>query len=246
MENIVSSELILKYLKALWNDRATVTQVIGTIAQIFVSVFLYILSKKLDFKDKMQHKANIIKDVDFLLERISKGISHKVEIVNVKKYEKYYPKNGYDRNGYTYLRSELKSYRYDGVEFWLDIVPVYRLPEGSLTLKQGFDTKKQNYDVFIVGVVPYEWIEYIDRYGDEWEGLPQFFASFKGKGKYPYRYYKYYIKRNEYDTRFPDQQWQLIYIENEKSVDETHLFLAFPHESTILINRFIKKPFRRR
>ncbi len=48
----------------------------------------------------------------------------------------------------------------------------------------------KNIKVFEVGVVPYEWIDYVDLRGDEHGYKPLFFCRFKGK-----RYWKMSPKR---------------------------------------------------
>ncbi|MEI8249521.1 MAG: hypothetical protein WCG07_03455, partial [Candidatus Taylorbacteria bacterium] len=65
-----------------------------------------------------------------------------------------------------------------------------------------------------VGIVPYEWIEYIDSSGDEFSYRPQFFAKFKGLNKTPYKYLAYYIKSDIYrEGNDPwDMQWRSINI----------------------------------
>jgi len=103
----------------------------------------------------------------------------------------------------------LKSLKFDGIEFfWGEILEVYQKPDGRLSFKG--DQEARVFNVYPVGIVPYEWIEYIDAYGDEYDYLPQFFVHFNGKRHwkkslkrflpfgYPYRTIVYYRESETY------------------------------------------------
>ena len=165
----------------------------------FIAYNIYFLSKRLSFQDTMTHGSKIRKKVDELLFDIDKGISSKVELINVKKYKKYYPENNEEnRHGYTYLGAELKGYSYDGVEFFNAVHSAYIKPDGSLTLKK--TNKKAKFNVFEVGVTPYEWIHYVDLTGDDTAYRPQFFVKFNGKFKLPYVKARFYQLSEHYNA----------------------------------------------
>jgi hypothetical protein len=131
--------------------------VIGVLVSSFIAYNIYFLSKRLTFQDTMLNAAQIREKVDVLLADIRKGYNSKIEFINVKRYKKDYPHNNEEnRHGYTYQAAELKGYSYDGVEFFNTIHEGYLDAAGNLTLKK---TKKPaGFNIFEVGVVPYEWI----------------------------------------------------------------------------------------
>lgn len=190
--------------------------ILGIIVGGFVGYHVYFLSKKLEAKDKLTHKDAIRKNVEPLLRRIRyDGISSKIELVNIKKYFSHYPKtNKLNKDGYTYLGAELKALRFDGIEFFCAVREVYKNSNGILSLKKEKDSVQQDYNVFEVGVIPYDWIEYVDVGGDEFSYRPQFFTKFNGIKKFPYKYLVYYKESETYQKGDPvDMKWVTIEIE---------------------------------
>lgn len=179
---------------------------VGVIVSGFIAYNIYFLSKRLTFKDEMTHGATVREKVDELLAEIKRGSNRKIEFINVKRYKKDYPHNNEEnRHGYTYQAAELKGYSYDGVEFFNTIHDGYLDADGNLTLKK---TKKSaGHGILEVGVVPYEWIVYIDPVGDDTAYRPQFFAKFKGKigkqrkYKVPYKSFRYCKISEHYDPK---------------------------------------------
>lgn len=190
--------------------------ILGIIVSGFVGYHVYFLSKKLEAKDKLTHKDAIRKNVEPLLRRIRyDGISSKIELVNIKKYFSHYPKtNKLNKDGYTYLGAELKALRFDGIEFFCAVREVYKNSNGVLSLKKEKDSVQQDYNVFEVGVIPYDWIEYVDVGGDEFSYRPQFFTKFNGIKKFPYKYLVHYKESETYQKGDPvDMKWVTIEIE---------------------------------
>jgi hypothetical protein len=189
--------------------------IIGIVVGSFIAYHVYFLSKKIGLKDKLTHKDIIRKQVEPILEKIRQGINSKCELINVKKYLTHYPHtNDEDKNGYAYFAGELKSLRFDGVEFFSGVKELYKKQDGSFTLEKD-SNERVNFNVFEIGIIPYEWIEHVDQQGDEFSYRPQFFVQFKGLYKTPYKYVKYYIKSDTYDkdSDSMDMQWKLIEIE---------------------------------
>lgn len=187
--------------------------IVGILVGAFIAYHVYFLSKKLDFKDRLAHKNAVRKQVEPILGRIAKGISSKSELVNIKKYFKHYPHNNeHNRQGYTYLGAELKTLRFDGVEFFCEISEGFRDSNGIIYLKPAKDRTKTAFNIFVVGIIPYEWIEWVDTHGDEFSYRPQFFTQFRGKKKSPYKYLSYYkeseVYHEESDPR--DMKWSQI------------------------------------
>ena len=101
-----------------------------------------------------------------------------------------------------------------GVEFFSGVKELYKTPVGHLTLDKE-NNERLNFNVFEVGVIPYEWIEYVDPRGDEFSYRPQFFARFKGLHKTPYKYLTYYIESDTYHEGSDpmDMKWRSVEIE---------------------------------
>lgn len=189
--------------------------IISIIVGAFIAYHVYFLSKRIDLKDKLIHKDEIRKQVEPILQEIRKGINSKCELINVKKYLIHYPHtNEEDRHGYTYFGGELKALKFDGVEFFSGVRELYKTQSGNFTLNKK-DNEKMNFNIFEVGVIPYEWIEYVDQRGDEFSYRPQFFAEFKGLHKTPYKYPLYYIESDTYyEGSDPmEMKWKLVEIE---------------------------------
>jgi len=184
----------------------------------FIAYHVFFLSQRINLKDKLAHKDEIRKRVEPILNNISKGRNSDIELINVKKYLKHYPYNNkLTKHGYTYIKGELKTLRFDGVELFCGIRELYKKQNGNLTLKSDDGATKESHNVLEVGLIPYEWIEYVDNQGDEFSYRPQFFVRFKGLKKYPYKYLTYYIESNTYrqgaDPR--DMKWVRVDVDND-------------------------------
>ncbi len=183
---------------------------LGIIIGGFIAYHVYFLSKRLGIKDHLIHKAEIKKQVNDLLGDRGAGVGRKVELINVKKYFTHYPEtNEADRNGYTYLGAELKSTRFDGVEFFCAMpVGVYQHNDGKLYLKQEFEGQDHIQIAYPVGLVPYEWIDYVESKGDENVNRPKFFTKFNGPKKSPYKYKAYFVESDTYQESIDPPAWK--------------------------------------
>ncbi|HAS80555.1 MAG: hypothetical protein UR25_C0001G0161 [Candidatus Nomurabacteria bacterium GW2011_GWE1_32_28] len=150
---------------------------ISLLVQSFIAYHIFFLSKRLSDKAKLEHKERIKKKAEEL------KLGREVYLVNVKRYFKDYPSNKEKMfSGYSHIKAEIKTTRFDGVEFICGIKEIYRKPDGCLTLNtESKKTAQEKIKVFEVGVIPYEWIEYIDLRGDEHGFVPLFFGYFKGR-----------------------------------------------------------------
>jgi hypothetical protein len=206
-----------------WSLQNTIG-ILGILIGGFIAYHIYFLSERLALKDKLIHRDNIRRRVEPILSEIRKGISRKCELINVRKYLTHYPNdNKFNRHGYTYIGAELKTLRYDGVEFFESIQELYKNSNGEWSLTGGDGWERCEDNVFIAGVIPYEWIEYVDAEGDEFSYRPQFFTRFKGgnrkhKGKFPYKYLTYYKESDTYVKGSDpiDMQWRKIEIKDTK------------------------------
>ena len=161
--------------------------VVGLLVQVFIAYHVFFLSKRLSDKAKLEHKERIKQKAEQL------KLGREVYLVNVKRYFKDYPSNKEQIvSGYSHIKAEIKTTRFDGVEFFCGIKEIYRKEDGCLTLNSAYEKSAQEkIKVFEVGVIPYEWIEYVDLRGDEHGFKPLFFCYFKGK-----RYWQRSLKRH--------------------------------------------------
>jgi hypothetical protein len=191
--------------------------IIGILVGGFIAYHVYFLSRKITLKGRLTHKDQVRKLVEPLLQNITQGRSSDVELVNVKKYLKHYPQNNdFNRHGYTYLRAELKTLRFDGIECFCGVRELYKKPNGTFSLRAGNGAVRENYNTLEAGVIPYEWIEHVDGRGDEFSYRPQFFLRFNGTKKSPYKYLTYHIESETYHKNSDpmDFQWKCIDVES--------------------------------
>lgn len=192
-----------------------IIDIAGILVGAFIGYHVYYLSKRVNLKDRLTHRDAIKNDVEPILGHIRQGKkSMKVELINVRKYLTHYPHNNErNRHGYTYLGSELKDITYNGIEFFTELKGSYKTQDGRLTFNPRLGLPAGP-NVLIAGIVPYEWIEHVDERGDEFSYRSQFFVKFKGKDLDPYKYYRYYIKRDTFDKSNEPwgMQWRQVEI----------------------------------
>lgn len=184
--------------------------VISLFIQGFIAYHVFFLSKKLSSRARLEHKENIKQKAEKLLSKIhSEKLNSEVYLVNINRYFKDYPSNKEKIfEGYSHIKAEIKSTRFDGVQFFCSMpVEVYRKADGKLSFKG--EAKEKIFNAFPVGVVPYEWIEHVDLRGDEYGYVPLFYCHFKGKTNwnfwkrlkffgYPYKNLVYYRESEVY------------------------------------------------
>lgn len=150
----------------------------------------------------MEHKEKIKQKAEGLLSDI-RGKNREVYLVNIDRYFKDYPSNKQKRfKGYSHIKAEIKSTRFDGIEFFAEMpFEIYKKKNGKLS--QRGEGSEKAFVAFPVGIVPYEWIEYVDLEGDEYGCVPLFYCYFAGKTNwkfwrrllsfgYPYKKMIYY------------------------------------------------------
>jgi len=171
----------------------------GLLITAFIAYHIHYLSKSLKFSDKMSHRKSIRESVDSIMSQIRRGINSEVELINVNRYLRDYPINNDDSSkGYTYLRVELRGKTFDGVEFFSEMPrELYLNNEGKYTFNK--TKRKAGFNAYPVGLIPYEWIEFIDLAGDEYKYVPQLYVNFKGIKKLPFKSVAYYRLSDHYD-----------------------------------------------
>ncbi len=192
--------------------------------QIFIAYHVFFLTRKLSNRARLEHKEKISQHVEAMLAEIhNKQLEGKVNILNVSRYFKDYPSGRETFRGYSGISGYMKSLRFDGIEFLLgEIREVYQRADGELSFKG--QKEAMVFNVYAVGIVPYEWIEHIDARGDEYGYLPLFFVHFRGRRYwkkswkrflpfgYPYRRIVYYRENERYreGNEPPDMKYILI------------------------------------
>lgn len=156
--------------------------VIGLLIQGFIAYHVFFLSKKLSSRTRLEHKEKIKRKVEELLSEIhKKKLNSEVYLVNINRYFKDYPSNKEKTfDGYSHIKAEIKSTRFNGVQFFCSMpVEVYRKQNGKLS----FNRREEEFffNAFPIGIIPYEWIEYVDLRGDEYGYVPLFYCHFRGK-----------------------------------------------------------------
>lgn len=181
----------------------------------FIAYHVYFLSKRLKFSDEMRRRHELRIHISKQLSEIRSGVSAKIELVNAKKYKTHYPFNNDSKGGRSYTTGELKSLRFNGVELFCDFPQeAYFTDESTLTLKK--TDAKAPYNVFPVGLIPYDWIEFVDLEGDEFTYRPQLFVRFKGLKQSPYERVMYYKTRDSSkESDSIEMQYEQIEVDDE-------------------------------
>lgn len=203
--------------------------IINIAIQSFIAYHIFFLSRKISTRTKLRHKNKIKKQAEKILcEIYRKKLNSKIYLVNTRRYFKDYPSNKERRIlGYSHIRAEIKSTRFDGVEFFAEMPKnVYRKPNGQLSFNE--NTGKKEFIVYPVGIVPYEWIDYIDPEGDEYGYVPLIHCFFKGKiywkfwrkllfFGYPYKKIIFYKKSEFYEEKNDPYDMKYIYFSDKIS-----------------------------
>lgn len=198
--------------------------ILSLIIQSFIAYHIFFLSKRLSAGAKLEHKEKIKQQAETILSEIhKKGLSSKVYLVNINRYFKDYPSNEEKRfAGYSHIRADIKTTRFDGIEFFEEMPREVYKKEGGQFSFEG-NKKDKLFNVYPVGVVPYEWIEYIDSEGDEYGYVPLIFCNFNGRTHwkfwrrllffgYPYKKILFYKLNDVYDKNNDPYSMKYTYI----------------------------------
>lgn len=163
---------------------AVATLVLGTA----VSIVLYGLGRRLDFRSRMKRWDELRNIINSLfVERRSE--LHDVILMNSKRYEKDYDGgNDTNRHGSIMGKGELLGPRHNGVELICGVRESWTDAKGRRTLRKPGKrtvgtTKAKN--VYEVGFVPFEYVEHINLHGDEYRAEVIFYVRYAGPGKSP-------------------------------------------------------------
>ncbi len=163
---------------------------IGIAISATIAVLLYILSRKIGLSQSLEHRSNI---QTALRKKIHGDENKKVELVNARRFKHDYPDDN-DKSlifGYRYLAGEIKGVYVDGAEFIHEIRHAYQDKANHLSLTKRSSTDKKT-TVFVVGVVPYDWIIFINPEGDDTTNCMQIFVRAR-LFKFPYKKNVFYV-----------------------------------------------------
>lgn len=203
--------------------------VVGILISSLISYHVLKLSQRLSFSEKRKNETAIRQFVDELNSEIhyKKHRNAKIIIIDVDMYDKYYPENWNRFGRHSHFAGEIKGYGFKGVEIIDNIVGVKPL--------KGWDYKIDNESytgkAARVGIIPYEWIEYIDLKGDAFNTSALIYCKFRNKSKWqfkrdflpdadgrlnrkwhltrrwsPFKYTTYYLLNPRYDDK-RDHYW---------------------------------------
>lgn len=202
----------------------TVWGLLSILIQSFIAYHIFFLSRRLSTKARLEHKEKLKQKAEEILGEIHrKGLRSKVYIVNISRYFKDYPSNEEKRfAGYSHIRAEIKATRFDGIEFFAEMPKeVYKRNDGRISFSGEKNDKLFN--VYPVGIVPYEWIEHIDPEGDEYGYYPLIYCYFKGSTHwkfwkrllffgYPYKKMIFYRLSDVYDKKNDPYDMKYVYV----------------------------------
>jgi hypothetical protein len=168
-----------------------VVSVISLCIGTAVTIIVYRLSRKLDFRTRMQTRDELRGLVrTFAYDTENRGHNPEVRVVNADRYERDYDGgNKFTRHGHVQLRAEYLGLRHNGIALIKEIKSTWLDAEGRRVLRRT-DTPAEN--VLEVGLVPFENIEHIDPDGNEYGHVPIIYARFRGRGRSPYVSYTYH------------------------------------------------------
>jgi hypothetical protein len=170
-----------------WN---LVVGILGLVVSTVVTVIVFQLGRRLDFRQRMQRRDLLREHANAVL-RDAPGTQElrEVLIVNAARYERDYDGgNRLTRHGWVQQRAEMLDVRHNGVALVSGVVQTWRTSDGRLTLRRG---PRSGPNVLEVGFVPFDWVEHIDPAGDEYRYAPIFFVQFRGRGREPFAYRTY-------------------------------------------------------
>lgn len=168
-----------------------VVSVLALVAGTVVTIVVYQLSRRLDFRARLHTWDELHRVVRaFAADMHENGLNTDVLLLNADRYEKDYDGgNRLTRHGWIQLRSEYIDVRHNGISLLADVVPAWRDGAGRLVLKKTNDPAG---NVLRVGLVPFEWVEHIEPHGNEYKNAPLIYVHFRGRGRSPYASFTYH------------------------------------------------------
>lgn len=165
--------------------------VVSLIVGTTVTIIVYRLSRKLDFRTRM-HTNDELRAVvrEFAREMHDKGLNTDVLILNADRYERDYDGgNRFTRHGWVQLASEYIDLRQDGIALLAKVLPSWIDETGRRVL---YETSMPADNVLKVGHVPFDWVEHIHPDGNDYKNAPLLYVHFMGSGRTPYKWYTFH------------------------------------------------------
>jgi hypothetical protein len=161
---------------------------------VVVSFVIYKISKRVDFRSRMRRTDELRSAVSGLLRDWDwdSGQLREAMIMNARRHERgeYDGTNSITRHGSMYGKAELLGTRFDGVEVVAGIVNTWITPQGRRSLKKVAGSEPGP-SATKVGIIPFEYIEYVDTWSDEFTGLPVIYVRFRGPGRSEHKSFFY-------------------------------------------------------
>ncbi len=204
-------------------DIATLFTIIGAVASVLAVIIAILIATRIPDKDVLSHRQHIRKMVKELYFQMKhNGRNHMVRIIDIDRFDKYYPEVFNKHCVQSYLKGELDGTDIKGINIvngLIGVKPSSKNPS-RFVLSHDSDAIK----TVRIGLIPYSWIIDIDIDGDECESSAIFYCKFKKH--YPIALRHYYLspepggkmqKQFGFVRRQSPYQSNKYYIQNETS-----------------------------
>lgn len=190
---------------------------LASIASVIVAVVIY---RHIPERDILSHRQRIREILQNLKSEMEKGVrNHMIRVVDINRFDKYYPEIFEDNPVQTYLKGELDSIDIKGVWIIDGLLGVEK--------KKGkyYVSKKGDIAVERLGLIPYSWIVDIDLKGDEIDSSVIIYCKFNKH--YPLTFKRYYLAKSGLPLkihwgfvkrRSPYQRFAYYIIPKDKSI----------------------------
>lgn len=159
----------------------------GVVVGSVLSVVLYRLGTAVRFGARMEQRGAYRQAVREMLR--GRADLPEVHLINTRRYERDYDGEwGANWRGELVRKAELLDVRHNGVEFVIEVVNTWLDDSGQRTLTP---TEQQSSNALKIGLIPYDFIQFVDSDGNEFSGAPLFYVKFQGPGQSPFAYSTY-------------------------------------------------------
>jgi len=174
----------------------------------FIAYHIFYLSKRLSFKDKLNHKRDIEEKIEQILSEVwDKKHRNRVYLVDVDIYESAYP--GYaSKKRPSHLSGAIVRAGLNGV--WIDRREIISYA----------DENGEEFDTVRAGLIPYEWIVDINIDGDSANTSPLIYCKFKNRRskkqesikRSPFKKFMYFLINKDYkeEINFPWEYYKYL------------------------------------
>lgn len=173
---------------------SSVFTVLGAVASVLAVIVAIIISRRIPDKDILSHRQRIRTMMRKLREEmISGNRNYMLRIIDIDRFDKYYPEVFARKPVQSYLKGELDKIDIKGVWIINGIVGVKLMSDRkSYCISNDDDCVK----AIRIGLIPYSWIIDVDFEGDECESSAILYCKFRKR--YPIALRKYYLNEVRY------------------------------------------------